>query len=67
MISAFDVFKRLPDGKPLWIEAVEGLDEARKCMNRLAETAPGDYFIYCEKSGDVIERHSFSQGHDRAA
>jgi hypothetical protein len=67
MSSTFDIFKRLPDGKPLWIEAVEGLDETRQCLTRLAETSPGDYFIYCEKTGGVVERLSSSEKHHRAA
>ena len=49
----FDIFKRLRDGKSLWITTVEGLDEARKRTSRLASVAPGEYFIYSQKSGVV--------------
>jgi hypothetical protein len=58
MRTIFDIFKRLPDGKPLWIEAVEGLAEARAQLHRLANATPGEYFIYSERKGGVIERHS---------
>jgi hypothetical protein len=30
MDGRFDIFKRLPDGHPIWIMAVEGIEEARR-------------------------------------
>ena len=51
----FDIFKRLRDGTSLWITAVEGLEEARNRMNRLAVVVPGDYLIYSEERVLVIE------------
>ena len=48
-----DIFGRLPSGKPLWMECVEGLDEARHRLHELACTAPREYFIYSEASGIV--------------
>ena len=56
MAPMFDIFSTLPDGGPLWLEAVEGLDEAKKRLNILAEARPGSYFIYSEKTGGVVER-----------
>jgi hypothetical protein len=44
MSSTFDIFKQTPDG-PLWVEAVQGLREAKGRMARLALTCPGEYFI----------------------
>ena len=55
MRPKFDIFKRLRDGTSLWILAVEGLEEARNRMNRLAVVVPGDYLIYSEERGLVIE------------
>jgi hypothetical protein len=55
MRPKFDIFKRLRDGTSLWIAAVEGLEEARNRMNRLAVVVPGDYLIYSEERGLVIE------------
>jgi hypothetical protein len=55
MHPKFDIFKRLRDGTSLWIVAVEGLDEARNRTNRLANVVPGDYLIYSEERGLVIE------------
>jgi hypothetical protein len=55
MRPKFDIFKRLRDGTSLWILAVEGLEEARNRMNRLAVVVPGDYLIYSEERVLVIE------------
>jgi hypothetical protein len=56
MNQMFDIFTTLPNGRPLWVECIEGVEEARKRMKSLATNRPGDYFIYCEKSGGVIDR-----------
>jgi hypothetical protein len=53
MQTAFDIFVRLPDGHPLWIEAVQNLEQARKSLKKVARNAMGDCFIYSEKSGIV--------------
>jgi hypothetical protein len=54
-MATFDVFKRLSDGKPLWITAASTRDEARKRINRLGTIAPGEYLIYSQKQGLIIE------------
>jgi len=56
MVPMFDIFVTLPDGSPLWLEAVKGLDEAIRRLNGFAEARPGSYFIYSEKTGGVVER-----------
>jgi hypothetical protein len=53
MQTAFDIFVRLPDGHPMWVEAVETFEQARKCLNQVARSAVGDCFIYSEKNGIV--------------
>jgi len=54
MDAKFDIFKRLPDGQPLWVRAVEGLEEAKRQLIQMALASPGDYFIYNTRSGEVI-------------
>ena len=49
----FDIFKKLGDGKSIWITAVQGLEEARKRASRLASIAPGEYFIFSQRRGVV--------------
>ena len=53
MEPRFDVFARLPDGHPLWIQSFENLAEARKRLKQVALNALGDCFIYSEESGVV--------------
>jgi hypothetical protein len=53
----YDIFMRFPDGAPLWLEAVEGLERARKRLASLANASDAEYFIYSEKSGGIIERN----------
>ena len=54
MSAKFDIFLRQPDGHPIWVKAVETLDEARRQIVALAEAVPGDYFIFNAMSGQVI-------------
>jgi hypothetical protein len=56
MHSKFDIFKRLRNGTSISIAAVEGLEEARNRINRLAIVGPGDYLICSEERGLVVER-----------
>ena len=56
MRSKFDIFKRIRDGTSIWIVAVEGLEEARNRINHLAVVGPGDYLIYSEEKGLIVER-----------
>jgi hypothetical protein len=53
MEPRFDIFARLPDGHPLWIQSCESLAEARKRLKQVARNALGDYFIYSEETGVV--------------
>jgi hypothetical protein len=55
MGAKFDIFKKLPDGYPLWVKAVDGLEEARAQLARLAASSPGEYFIYSVQNGCVIQ------------
>lgn len=54
MSAKFDIFKRLPDGHPVWVKAVESLEEAKRQLTQIAETSPGDYFIFSAREGRVI-------------
>lgn len=57
MEPIYDLFSRLPDGSPLWLESIEGLEKAEKRMDLLARSHPKDaYFIYSEKRGGVVRR-----------
>jgi hypothetical protein len=55
MGSTFDIFKATVNG-PLWVEAVQGLREAKERMVRLALTSPGEYFIHSQENGIVARQ-----------
>jgi hypothetical protein len=55
MDAKFDIFKKLPDGNPLWVKAVDGLDEAKVHIARLAAVSPGEYFIFNVRNGSIIQ------------
>jgi hypothetical protein len=54
-----DIFARLPDGSPIWLESIEGLQNARARVRKLNSVAPRDYFIYFEHNG-IIDREDHS-------
>lgn len=59
MISSpktFGIIRTLPDGTPEWVEALEDLAEAKAYVISLATEEPGEFFIYCETSGIIVER-----------
>jgi len=62
MKITLDIFKRLPDGHPLWVKAVDGLEEARAQLVRLAASAPGEYFVYSVQHGRVVLPTNFAAG-----
>lgn len=54
MSAKFDIFMRLPDGQPIWIKAVESLDDAKRLLEQFASSTPGEYFIFDARKGQVI-------------
>lgn len=51
----YDIFRRLPDGGPIWIEAVPTLESAKIRLTSLLEAQPGDYFVYDLLQSKIIE------------
>lgn len=54
MSVKFDIFRRLPDGQPLWVQAVEGLEEAKLQLTHLVKASPGTYFIFDARRSAII-------------
>jgi hypothetical protein len=55
MEPTYDIFKRRDQGYPFWITAVETLEEARERTTSFALVAPGEYFIYSQGEGIILE------------
>jgi hypothetical protein len=54
MDEKFDIFRKLPDGQPIWLRAVDGLSQAKKELSEIARREPGDYFLYNSPTGQII-------------
>jgi len=52
--AKFDIFLRQCDGQPIWIKAVETLDEAKRQLRELSKESPGEYFIFNAIHGRVV-------------
>lgn len=52
---AYDIFRRLPDGGPIWIEAVQTLEGAKLRLTSLLQTQPGDYFVYDLSHNKIVD------------
>jgi hypothetical protein len=54
MKLTYDIFRKLPGSGPIWVEAVQDLEHARKRLASLIEIRPGDYFVYDVHSAKII-------------
>jgi hypothetical protein len=54
MNATYDIFRDFPDDGPIWIEAVQGLENARARLMKLHETRSGDYFVYDPTSSKIV-------------
>jgi hypothetical protein len=54
MDEKFDIFKKLSDGQPMWVRAVDGFTEAKQQLLQLSQEAPGEYFLYNSPTGQII-------------
>jgi hypothetical protein len=52
----YDIFKDDPVGGPLWIEAVQGLEQAMSRMQGLAAAEDCDYYLFCAQEGKIVRR-----------
>ena len=51
MFSPLDIFKTDPDGGVLWRGAANDFASAKKCIEKLALSAPGEYLILNQRTG----------------
>jgi hypothetical protein len=57
-LSPFDILKRHDDGSFIWLEAAQDLQAAQARLQELGAKAPGDYFVFDQKSQQIIARLS---------
>jgi len=50
----FDIFSGAIDENALWLERVEGLENAKRRMGEIAKQSRGKYFVFCDFSHTVV-------------
>jgi hypothetical protein len=63
---AYDIFKRRDGHYPFWITAAATLEEAKKRITGYALVVPGEYFIYAQQEGVILECLAPDKGHPRS-
>ena len=62
----YDIFKRRDSDYPFWITAAATLEEAKKRIAGYALIVPGEYFIYAQREGVILECIAPEKGHPRS-
>jgi hypothetical protein len=52
--ATYDIFIHHPESGPIWVEAIQGLENARMRVINLLVTSPGDYFVYDPINAKVV-------------
>jgi hypothetical protein len=52
--ATFDVFRGKPLGECVWLGSVDELDRAADLMKLIAARTPGDYFVFCAATQEVV-------------
>jgi hypothetical protein len=52
MDATYDIFRRLPDSTPLWIET--GADNVKARLLHLITVNPGNYFVFDPSTAKII-------------
>ena len=61
-VPTFDIFSGTPSVDEEWVEAVEGLSNARERMGEIAARHPGKYFLFSIGSQSILAHvHTFKR------
>jgi len=55
MHSRYDVYKRLPEDRLLWVNRVTGLDDARQLVAALQSASFDHYLVYDFRERMIVE------------
>jgi hypothetical protein len=44
--ATYDIFRKDAAGNPIWLEAIEGLDQAKARVRHLRASGTGEYLIF---------------------
>jgi hypothetical protein len=54
--TPYDILRRHNDGSFIWVEAASELSHAKDRLQQLNAAMPGDYFIFDQKSQQIVAR-----------
>jgi hypothetical protein len=54
--SSLDIFKQDLAGNPIWVDAAGDLENARGRLSQLVSVFPGDYFIFDQRTRQILLR-----------
>jgi hypothetical protein len=54
--TPYDILRRHNDGSLIWVEAASELSHAKDRLQQLNAVTPGDYFIFDQKSQQIVAR-----------
>ena len=57
MQAPYQIFKRLPDNRFVWVENIEELQEARGRLVHLAVSSEGHYVLFDPRAKSVVAHH----------
>jgi hypothetical protein len=46
MKATYDIFRRIPQTGPVWIESVQGFENIKARLLHLINFRPGEYFVF---------------------
>jgi hypothetical protein len=55
MPDRYHIIRQLPDGAPLWVEAVSTLEEAQERLAALAKTEDANFAIFHAREGRFVK------------
>ena len=55
MDRIYDIFRKMPDNSPIWVESVDGLEALKERLLYLASTKPNEYLVYDHGSQRFID------------
>jgi hypothetical protein len=51
---SLDIFRKDAQGNPIWVGTTQDMDDARDHLNRLALALPGEYFVFDQRTRQVV-------------
>ncbi len=54
--APYDILRRHSDGSLLWLEASSELAHARDRLQQLYVAAPGEYFVFDQRSQQIVAK-----------